>query len=83
MAFDITELSQMAYTGAAAGANAHWFYRNSEADTATASGFFNGATHMLKNLDTIYIANTGVTLRVSSATGAATVTTAANYAAPG
>lgn len=75
MAFNASELSLMAHTGADNGNN-FWFYANSAADNIATSGFFNDATHMLRQGDLIYRVDTGGSYRVTSATGAATVTAA-------
>ncbi len=53
MAFNKAELSQMAYTGADGG-NAFWFYSNTDGDTVTATGYFNGAAAELSVGDLVY-----------------------------
>lgn len=80
MAFAQNELSLLAYTGAGTSFS-QYAYANSETDTVTSSGFFNNAADELNVGDTIYVVNTGITLRVSANTGTV-VTVVANYAAP-
>jgi hypothetical protein len=53
MAFNKSELSQMAYTGANGG-NAFWYYSNSDGDTVTDAGYFNDAAEELSVGDLIY-----------------------------
>lgn len=82
MAFEVRDLSLLAYTGAADGYQM-WAYPNEAEDTVTDAGFFNGAAGMLRTGDTIYVVNTGITYRVTSDTGATPVAVAANYDTPG
>jgi len=82
MAFEVRDLSLLAYTGASDGYQM-WAYPNADEDTVTSSGYFNDAASMLRTGDTIYDVPSGITYRVTSATGETPVTVAANYAAPG
>lgn len=54
MAFDMDELSLMAYTGATDEGNHQYRYANSEEDDLTEGGFFDEASHQLRVNDTIY-----------------------------
>lgn len=79
MAFAQNELSLLSYSGAG-DSFSQYAYTNSAPDTVTATGFFNNAVEELSVGDTIYVVNTGITLRVSVNNGTV-VTVVANYAA--
>lgn len=80
MAYDNTELSQMAYTGANGG-NSLFFYANSGSDTVTATGFFNDVADVLNVGDIILDVDGGIFYRVS-AISSGVVTVAAVHDAP-
>lgn len=80
MAYDNTELSQMAYTGANGG-NSLFFYANSGGDTVTASGFFDDVADVLNVGDIILDVDGGIFYRVSAISDGA-VTVAAVHDAP-
>ena len=64
MALQMEELSMMAYTGAGGGHHM-WFYANTEEDDATAAGFFDDASHMIREYDLIYVGSDGQLLQVT------------------
>lgn len=80
MAFAQDQLSLLSYSGAGASFS-QYAYANTATDTVTATGFFNNAVEELSVGDTIYVLNTGITLRVSANNGTV-VTVVANYTAP-
>jgi hypothetical protein len=65
MAFTVSELSLMAYTGANGGHH-QLAYANTAEDDVAAAGFFNDASGILKVGDRIYDIDGGVEYRVAS-----------------
>lgn len=81
MAFTRSELAAGPYNGVTTGGFQQYFYRNSAADNVTGANFFLPAQAQLVVGNTIYVANTGITYRVT-VSNSTTLTIVANYAAP-
>ena len=80
MAFNVDELSLMAYTGANGGHHLYWF-SNTDADDVTAVGYFDDAEGQLKEGDVILDVNGAIFYIVDDITDGA-VTVVAMHDAP-